>query len=328
MAVAEKTEWEYRWHPQGENLLSVSPEARIHTELLPSEKQGFQEQVKIFETPLGPLKKIDYVSVEGKPGLTKKYPIESLEDVEKFLSIPYEFQKPDTTEFFHLTQKMGDQGVVAANIGLDPIGHVTRWLGLETLAMWSLLERDSIIRLVESFYQRCELFIKSLLQDKVGSVFSTLGAEQITPPMMSPRDFHEFVTRYDEKLWAPIREEGGLIHFHCHGNLKKIIQDFNTMGASCLHPVEAPPMGDLTLKEAKELMKGKICIEGNFQLDNFYTKDEEFISEEVKTIMKDGAPGTGFILCPTASPIPPILEDKTLNNYLAFIKAGLEYGKN
>ena len=326
-AVAEKTEWEYRWHSPEEDLLSRSPDAKIYTEMKPSDKKGFEERVRIFKTPLGNLEEIDYVSLEGKPGLTKKYLIETTKDVDKFLSIPYEFKKPDVSEFFKLTEKMGDNGVVAANIGLDPVGHVTRLLGLETLATWSILERSSVIRLIEEFYRRSELFIKALLEENIGPVFSTLGAEQITPPMMSEKDFREFVTEYDKRLFALIREEGGLIHVHCHGNLKRVIDDFTIMGANCLHPVEAPPMGDLELKEAKEILEGKICIEGNFQLDHFYTKDEEFIREEVKAIMKDGAPGTGFILCPTASPIPPVLEENVLRNYIAFINAGLEYGK-
>ncbi len=326
-AVTEKTEWVYRWHPPDENLLSSLPEANIHTEIRESDKDGFRERVKIFLTPKGSLETKEYISLDGKPGLTKKYLIESVDDLNKFLSIPYQFKKPDTEPFFELQKKMGNNGIVVANIGLDPIGHVTKCLGLETLAIWSLTERESVFRLLDEFYLRAALLIEALLEDNVGPVFSTLGMEQITPPMMSEIDFREFVTNYDEKLWAPIRETGGLLHIHCHGNLKKVIHDFIKMGVSCLHPVEAPPMGDLELKEAKKILTGKVCIEGNFQLDNFYSKDEEYIRETVKTIMNPGAPGGGFVLCPTASPIPPVLPEKVLKNYLIFIDTAIEFGK-
>jgi hypothetical protein len=324
--VAEKTEWAYRWHPPEENLLSYAPAAKIHTEFRISERKGFKERVKIFETSLGSLEKIDYVSTEGKPGLTKKYLIETTEDVEKFLSIPYEFKKPDTSPFFELKNKMGDNGVVMVNIGSDPIGHTCRYLGLETLAMWSLIERETIIRLLDEFSRRAELLIKALLEDKTGPVFAILGMEQATPPMLSEKDFSEFVTQYDEKLYAPIREEKGIVFVHCHGNLKKILDDFINMGAGCLHPVEGPPMSDLELGEAKKTLTGKICIEGNMQLDDFYSKDEEYIRETVKKAMTDASQGGGYVLCPTASPIPPVLNEKTHKNYLAYIEAGLEYG--
>jgi uroporphyrinogen-III decarboxylase len=325
--VAEKTEWVYRWHPPGEDLLSSHPDAQIKTMTRDSEQDGFKEKVKTYVTPLGDLESIEYINLEGKPGLTKKYLIESDEDLEKFLSISYEFTQPETSEFFKLKKKMGDNGVLVANIGLDPIGHVTNRLGLENLAIWSISNREGLFRLLDEFTRRAELFIKALLEDSVGPVFSTLGMEQATPPMLRVSDFDELVTPYDERLWSVIRNAGGLLHVHCHGHLKQIAKKFITMGANCLHPVEAPPMGNLELHEAKRIFKGKICIEGNIQLDEIYRESEEYIRESVREAIKDAAPGGGFVLCPTASPIPPKLEDKVLKNYLAFIEAGIENGE-
>ncbi|UCH11410.1 MAG: hypothetical protein JSU61_05855 [Fidelibacterota bacterium] len=324
--VTEKTEWAYRWHPAEENLLSAHPEAMVTVERKSCDQEGFEEEVKTFTTPLGPLTSIEWVSLEGKPGMTKEYLIETLEDVDRFLSIPFEFQPPDPSGFFDLKKRMGANGVLMASIGLDPIGHVTHWLGLETLAIWTLTEKDAVFRLLDEFYRRAQLLITSLLAAQVGPVFATLGMEQATPPWLSTDDFRAYVTGYDQRLWAPILEEGGVIHVHCHGNLRDVIPDFISMGAGCLHPVEAPPMGDIQLSEAKAMMAGRICIEGNIQLDDLYTKDEDYIREVVRTAVRDAADRGGFVLCPTASPIPPVLEDKVLGNYLALIEAGLEYG--
>jgi hypothetical protein len=324
--VAEKNEWVYRWHPQGENLLSCHADARIRTETRISEKVGFKEKVWTFETPLGDLETIEYINLEGKPGLTKKFLIETDEDLEKFFSIPYDFHRPETSEFFNLKRKMGDNGVIVANIGLDPIGHATNRLGLENLAIWSMSNRENLFRLLDEFSHRAELLVKALLEDKVGPVFSTLGMEQATPPMLRESDFDELVTSYDERLWSVIRNAGGLLHVHCHGNLKQIAEKFITMGANCLHPVESPPMGDLELHDAKKIFAGKICIEGNIQIDDIYRKDEDCIRELVRKAISDAGEGGGFVLCPTASPIPPTIEDKVLKNYLALIQAGLDYG--
>ncbi len=290
-AATAKTEWAYRWHPEEENLLSTHPDAIVRSERITSDQDGFDEVFRIFETPLGPLKTIKWVSREGKPGMTKKYLIETLEDVDKFLAIPYEFKKPDYSGFYKMVKAMGDNGILMASIGNDPIGHVTHWLGLETLAMWSILHREAIIRLVDEFHRRAEFLVKSMLTEGIGPVFATLGMEQCTPPWLSPADFTEFARQYDERLWAPIREENGLVHVHCHGNLKSVLDDFIAMGASCLHPIEAPPMGDVTLKEAKKILGGKICIEGNTQIDDLYMKDPDYIREAVSQAMKDAAGG-------------------------------------
>lgn len=326
-AVAEKTEWAYRWHPAEEDLLSRHIRAVVLKKIRPSNQAGFDEHVRIFETPLGALETVEWVSREGKPGMTRKYLIETLEDVEKFLSIPYRFQKPDADSFFRMEQQMGENGVLMASIGLDPIGHVTHWLGLETLAVWSVMHRDVILRLLDEFCRRAELLIKAMIADGIGPVFATLGMEQATPPWLSALDFAEFAKIYDQRLWAPIQESGGLVHVHCHGNLKDVLADLIGMGAGCLHPVEAPPMGDIELADAKEKMGSNISIEGNVQLDDFYTQNEEFMRETVHRAIAAAADCGGFILCPTASPIPPTLDGTVLNNYLAFIEAGLEYGK-
>jgi hypothetical protein len=326
-AVAARTEWACRWHPPEENLLSRAPEARIQTEMRPADHEGFAEKVTTFETPLGRLEGIEYVSLEGGPGLIKKYPIETSEDVERFFAIPFQFEKPDASEFFSLQKNMRDEGVVMASIGPDPVGHVLKWIGMETLAIWSIHQREQIIRLLEEFSRRCELLIRALLEENVGPVFSTLGMEEVTPPWFSTKDFREFVTQYDEHLWAPIREKGGLVHVHCHGSLRSVVEEFVRMGASCLHPVEAPPKGDFQLGEAKRMLSGRICVEGNIQLDDLYSYDEERIRELVEKTIRDGAPGGGFVLCPTAAPIPPVLREQVLRNYLAFIEAGLECGR-
>jgi uroporphyrinogen-III decarboxylase len=194
------------------------------------------------------------------------------------------------------------------------------------VALWSISNREGLFRLLDVFARRSELFIKALLEENVGPVFSTLGMEQAVPPWLRESDFDEFVTHYDERLWSLIRNEDGLLHVHCHGNLKKTAEKFINMGANCLHPVESPPMGDLELREAKKIFAGKICIEGNIQTDDIYREDEEGIRELVKEAISDAGAGGGFVLCPTASPIPPIIEDKVLQNYLALIEAGLDYG--
>jgi hypothetical protein len=114
-AVTEKTEWVYRWHPPGENLLSCHPDAQIRTETRHSEQVGFKEKAKTYTTPLGNLETIEYVNLEGKPGLTKKFLIETDQDMEKFLSIPYDFNRPETVEFFKLKKRMGEDGVLIVN---------------------------------------------------------------------------------------------------------------------------------------------------------------------------------------------------------------------
>jgi hypothetical protein len=75
------------------------------------------------------------------------------------------------------------------------------------------------------------------------------------------------------------------------------------MGVNVLHPFEAPPMGDIEASEAKKLARGKMCLEGNIQINRMYEATPEEIIEEteqlIKTVFDDNK---GLIVCPSASP--------------------------
>ena len=62
--------------------------------------------------------------------------------------------------------------------------------------------------------------------------------------MAIPRDFREFVVEPEQELAAAIHQVGGLLHIHCLGPLTNVLEDFMTLGADCLHPLEAPPLGE------------------------------------------------------------------------------------
>ena len=91
-----------------------------------------------------------------------------------------------------------------------------------------------------------------------------------------------------------------------------------------LHTIEAPPIGDCTITQAREVLDDMILI-GNIQYDDLAHYEPEQIRELVKTIMDEGKNGR-FILSPTAGPYEEFIGDKMINNYISMIDAGVKYG--
>ncbi|NLT41505.1 MAG: hypothetical protein GXX93_02415 [Anaerolineae bacterium] len=137
------------------------------------------------------------------------------------------------------------------------------------------------------------------------------------------------LTRSPVHSWAakPIKQAGGLIWLHSHGKMSPVIEGFMEMGVDCLNPIEPPPMGDMTLRQAREVVGNRMCLEGNLEADDMFRAPAERIRRLVAEAIED-ARGGGLILCPTSGFMEwPIATPRQVENYLTYIEAGLEYGK-
>jgi len=177
------------------------------------------------------------------------------------------------------------------------------------------------------FAERVYDLVRTLLEANVRGVFGFTGEEYIGPPLQSPRDFREWGTCLEQPIAELLHRYGCLMHIHCHGPMDAILEEFPAIGCDCLHPIEAPPLGDVPLADAKRRIGDRVCLEGNVQIGDLYSLTPPEIRDLVRRAIDDGAPGGGFILCPTASPFTRTLEPKVVENYLAFIEAGVEWGR-
>lgn len=322
-AVRRHCDWVASWSPvAGLFLTAARMEAR-------AERIDLDERWALIKTtlhtPKGPLTSIHQVSKTGMPGLRRKFWVESEEDLEKFLSIPYMPPRPDVKGFFELERRIGDRGIVMVGLS-DPIAYVHDLLGSELLAIWSVERRDLVKMLVGIFAERLTDLVSYLLESGVRGVYGFSGEEYVAPPLHSPSDFREFVALPEKRIFDLIHSHGSLVHVHCHGRLRSVLDMFVEMGVDCLHPVEPPPLGDLTLREAKERLKGKVCVEGNVQIGDIYSEEPSKFEAKVRKVVSEGAEGGGFILCPTASPHTPVLPERAVLNYLTMIRIGLTLG--
>jgi hypothetical protein len=62
-------------------------------------------------------------------------------------------------------------------------------------------------------------------------------------------------------------------------------------------------MGDVTARQAKDVLRGKVALEGNIQIADMYQLSPRQIREQVRGLVRDVFDDrTGLIVCATASP--------------------------
>jgi hypothetical protein len=263
----------------------------------------FRRRIEILPTPAGELRRTFLESLKGQPGLHETFFVNSPEEAERFLSLPLPRSSGHVDSFFAAEAALGDRGIVDVGLGLNPGGFVAELCGSTNFALMSITDRDIIHRLCQRQMTILLRRVTFLLENGVGPFFSMLGQEYIVPPLHGPADFRDFNTRYDKPILDLIHEAGGRVHIHSHGSINQVFSGFLEMGADVLHPFEPPPQGNILAREAKELARGRLTLEGNIQINRMYEASTDEIRQETEQLIADAFDDRrGLIVCPTASP--------------------------
>jgi hypothetical protein len=264
---------------------------------------SFKKKIETMPTCSGDLTCITMISLKHQPQYIHKHFLTSLDDAEKYLHAYNPEIEGPVDLFFELDKQIADRGIPDVFLGSNPAGKIATLFGSETFAMMSITDREILHLLCEKEMNIKIKLLDYLLEKGIGPFFSMDGEELLVPPLHNPLDFRDFNLRYDKPIIDRIHEAGGRIHIHCHGSLKKVLPYFVEMGVDVLHPIEAPPMGDVTAKEAKSILGGKVCIEGNIQIADMYEQPAEAIQFQTMELINDAfSDNKGLIVCPSASP--------------------------
>lgn len=321
----EKTDLVGSWSLPGGLFLSASQNVALRTQERPSVHANYRERVTIVETPQGPLSRIDAYSTAGLPGRCLEYLIETPEDARRFLSMPFVPVRGNCSSFFERDQQMGERGIVIVGFQ-HAMYSINAQMGSTTFALWSVERRALLVELIEMMQERCVDYVRYLLDQGVGPVFGYVGPELCIPPLQSVKDFRELSLKYDRQIVNLIHSRGGFVWCHCHGKMGPVLEDFADLGVDVLNPIEPPPMGDITIAEAKRWVGRRMALEGNIEKGEFYTATAERMRALVRQAVEEGAPGGGFILCPTSSFQEwPVCSETVFRNFRVFIDAGLEF---
>ena len=295
--LADNAELKAGWDPPGGGLAPLM-ETRVEPH-----SEDFERVVTILHAPGGDLRSSRLASLKGLPGLDEEHFLKTPEDAEAYLTLPAPKAECEVSGFFEADRRIGENGIAEVALGVSPGGAVAGLFGSEAFAIMSITDRDVIHRLCRAKADALIARAKFLLSQNVGPYFAMWSEEFIVPPLHGPRDFADFIVKYEKPIIDLIHDAGSRVHIHCHGSVKKVLPGLVEMGADVLHPFEAPPMGDVTACEAKEIVRGEICLEGNVQIADFYESSAEEMRAQTEALIEDVFDDRrGLIVCPTASP--------------------------
>lgn len=281
-----------------------------------------------LHTPKGPLSQTFRVDDGVYTAWETEHFIKTGEDVERYLSIPFDPEPVSTSHLQAQDAYIGDNGILMVDV-LDPICEVAGLFDFSDFTVTAFTEPEIITRLLDFTYERQAHFLREMLEKGAGPLFRFAGPEYCTPPYLPKECFCNFVTRYDKRLIRMIHDHGQYVRVHSHGKIRTVIDQFLEMEVDAIDPVESPEEqdGDLHLWEAKEMTQGKICLFGNIQLKDLEQLPADRMREKVKRCVEEGKSGCNFVVLPTATPLNAQISSRTEENFRIMIDTVLEYGR-
>lgn len=274
--------------------------------------------ITVYHTPKGNLvHKRERTEITSA---TVEFPLKTADDIEKFLSIPFEPAEPNATPFLELKQSTGEEALVLAGIGTAVCLPAT-WFSPEDFCFLWADAPDAMKKLVDVAASRLNDFVAKACAMGV-TEYRLVGGEYVTT-QLGPPAVPSLLSEPDSELVSIIHRHGGIAYYHNHGPMMRFLPALADMDIDFLDPLEGPPFADTDLREARRILGDRVCMVGN--LDDMEVTNQQPV-EEVKAIAAQRleAAGTkGFCLGGTAS---GTYTEAGARNFIAMVEVAEAFG--
>lgn len=187
---------------------------------------------------------------------------------------------------------------------LDLIGHQDGLLGLVDSPERAELVLDHYATIVgELAVRMCGVPVDAI---KISSPYAGAG-------FISRKFYSRFVLPFERRVAGAIREHG--VHAYTHtcgtiGDRLDLLLQSGVSGIECLDP---PPLGNVQLADAKQVMRGRGFIKGNIDsVRTLLNGSRDDVERDVRERLLVGKDGGGFILSTACSVAPGVSPERLI----------------
>ena len=291
-----------------------------------SVEQSMSEEylVTTFSTPLGKASQMTRINLptEGGerdlPWITEHLIKEDKDyEIVKFIVEDQVFES-DYDEAVSKIEDLDGSGIVYTNVGYTPLMQlIVNFMGFQKFAFEFYRNREKIEELISTIGEKLEECSRVVAESPVKIV--SIG-DNIDGVLVSPKLFSEYCIPYYRKYSEILHSRGKLTMSHMDGRLRTLKALMPKTGLDVIEAFTPPPIGDLTVKEARNAWEKNLALWVNIPESIFYNGPEE-IEKFIRSLLKEASPGDGIVLGITET-VPPSRRDtvlelitKTVNRY-------------
>lgn len=224
----------------------------------------------------------------------------------------------EDTDFFVVARMVTSHGPYMTACGLRGTEQYLIDMAMDPEFAHALIERvtDAIDGLLNIYLDACGAYI-DMIELPGDDYASNLNL------IVSPNMFREFIKPALSRLVTTVKEyrDDIKVMLHSDGLIEKLLPDFIDIGIDVVHPLEPVPAMDQT--RVKREYGEDLAFLGTIDITHAMPGSQEDVIEEVKTRIKQFAPGGGYVLAPSnhlQADVPP-------ENVATLFNAARQYGR-
>ncbi|MBC8402005.1 MAG: hypothetical protein H8E14_10995 [Candidatus Marinimicrobia bacterium] len=248
-----------------------------------------------------------------------------------------EFQDADPDNWEIPDQEFVEADFYSGHLARDIMGpdiHLGGWIGdgFSRAIQWFPSLEEAMIATIEDpvrFKSLVNYFDStSIASAKAQILLGKLESIQISSPyagasFISLAAYHELVFSSVSKLAHAIRDVGGLAYLHTCGHIADRLEVFADTGVNGIECMDPPPLGNVTLAEAKQKIGDRISLKGNIDSVNvLLLADDEGVDRVVRETLRNGKPDGGYVLSTACSVAPDVKPERIRHLYTLAEKYG------
>jgi len=271
-----------------EDTLSFSPDDRMIS--LAKQKHIVE---RTFTGPAGS------VSEKYKWGYTLvewplEWAIKDVRDYETVMSIIDDMEYfANYEDFANATEVMGDDGIVVEMPAKSPLQHMLlELMGYKRFALDYRMHRKEFDDLYGLLCKK-QLEMYGVVADSPAEV--VLLGDNITGVVTSPVLFERYCMPFYDDVAGILHKRDKIVMNHLDGKLKCLRDLIAKTKIDVIEAFTPPPIGDLSLEEARAAWKGKV-IWANLPATVYLETGLDGVEKETISMLRSAAPGDAFLL--------------------------------
>lgn len=281
--------------------LGLDVRCRVHRAFMPHVKVESKVEgnysYTIYRTPVGELSSKTRIGMSfqlpEQGSWIIEHPVKGREDLKvlKFM-IEDTFYEPQYETYRQLEEELEGDGIVTVGADYTPLMKlIVSFMGFRNFVLTFRRYPEAIEEILEALDKSYMEMYRIIASSPARIV--RIG-DNVDGVMISPQIFEKYLLPYYNKYCEILQGRGKVVISHMDGRLR-ILKDL--IGRTKLNTIEAftpPPMGDLSIKEAREAWRDKV-LWLNFPEEVFLRSPSE-IRAYTLGLLREMAPGPGFII--------------------------------